>query len=169
MGAEDSLINEQVKWSNFSSDMKQKIERDRVNGISYLISGSLALAGGITGASVADDDIEKGIYTVFQTIGIASAGYGLYLWTVGDRERELYSLLLKTRGLSQIEKTMLLRSYYRLQQRRKKKERFIKALSHGLIAALNIYNATQQDEESIRDALYFVGGVNLLASISFTF
>lgn len=162
-------ISRDVSWSQFEDDVREQTRRDKVNGISYIISGSLAFGGGLIGSGVADDEIEKGIYSVFQTIGVASAGYGLYLWSIGGYERDLHSLLSQTRGLSELEKTMILRTYYRHKREKERKERLIKAITHGLIAGLNIYSATQQDDKDLRTVLYFVGGVNFLAAASFTF
>lgn len=131
----------------------------------------MALAGGLYGASITDDGAEKLIYTVFQTIGIASVGYGGYTWQIGGEERSLHETLSLATSLSDKEKTQVLRAYYYKKKDREQKERFIKAITHGLIAAVNIYNASQQDEKSkgVRNALYFIGGVNTMAAISYTF
>ena len=56
-----------------------------------------------------------------------------------------------------------------VQGAREKQQRFVRALTHGMIAALNIYGATQQTNDTVKNALYFLGGVNTLAAISFAF
>lgn len=86
-----------------------------------------------------------------------------------DDERLLFSSLRGLSDLNDSQKTHFLRTYFDEKKEREKKERLIKALSHGLIAALNIYTASLQTQESVKNTLYFVGGVNLLACISFTF
>ncbi len=157
-----------LKWEDFSKEVELQKTRDYRNGLSYIISGALALGGGIWGASIAEDGAEKGIYTVFQTIGIASIGYGAYTWKIGSEERSIYQTLNDTR-LSAEQKSQFLKSYASVRQQREKQDRFIRSITHGLIAAINIYNATQQDVDSVKSGLYFIGAVNLLACVSFTF
>lgn len=166
---EVEVNKERIYWKDFSKEVRLLKEADYRNGLSYIISGTIALAGGIWGESITDDPAEKGIYTVFQTIGIASVGYGAYQWKIGGEERALYDALRYTRGLSPKDKSLFLRTYYHQKKLRDKRERVIKAITHGLVAALNIYSATQQDQSGVKNALFFVGGVNLLASASYTF
>lgn len=157
-----------TQWNDFSKEVELQQQKDRRNGLSYVISGSLALIGGILGATVTDDNAEKGVYTLFQTIGIASVGYGAYTWQIGGEERSVYQTLQSTR-FSAAYKSHFLQAYNLHRKELERKDRSIRAVTHGLIAGLNIYNATQQKQESLRNALYFIGGVNLLACISFTF
>jgi hypothetical protein len=157
-----------TKWDKFAREVNRQEDRDYYNGISYIISGGLALAGGIWGANIAEDSAEKGVYTLFQTIGVASVGYGAYIWKIGGEERSIYRTLESTRFTPE-QKTHFLRAYRFERRERERRDRFIRAITHGMIAGLNIYNASQQKEESIKSGLYFIGGVNLLAAISFTF
>jgi hypothetical protein len=156
------------KWEKYSREVDLQIEKDRKNGISYIISGSLALLGGIIGERVAEDSSERGIYAVFQTIGVASIGYGAYTWQIGGEERSLQKSLQYS-NLSAEQKSQFLSSYVVQRKSREKQDRKIRAITHGLISALNFYNASQQKQEGLKSALYFVGSVNLLAAISFTF
>ncbi|MBL7542948.1 MAG: hypothetical protein JNL11_03985 [Bdellovibrionaceae bacterium] len=165
---EVSVNESTITWENYSKETEQQEKTDRRNGISYIISGSLALAGGILGGGLTDDNLEKGIYTIFQTIGVASVGYGAYIWKIGGEER-MINKTLNTSRLTPEQRTQFLRSYYTQKKASEKRERQIKAITHGLIAGLNFYNASQQKQDSIKSGLYFIGGVNLLASISFTF
>lgn len=143
-------------------------EKDRKNGLSYVISGSLALVGGILGNNVAEDTAEKGIYTVFQTIGVASIGYGAYTWQIGGEERSIYQTLQYSK-LTPEQKTQFLKAYHYQRKEKEKRDRYIRAITHGLIAGLNFYNSSQQKQDSLKSTLNFIGGVNLLAAISFTF
>jgi len=165
--AEDSRIDS-VKWEQFAQEVETQKERDYKNGLSYIISGSLALAGGIWGANITEDNAEKGVYTVFQTIGIASVGYGAYVWKIGGEERSVYQTLQNTRFTNE-QKSHFLKSYNTERKDRERRDRLIRALTHGLIAGLNIYTASIQKNDGIKTGLYFIGGVNLLAAISFTF
>ncbi len=157
-----------LKWEDFSKDVELQKEKDRKNGLSYIISGTLALAGGILGSNVVEDTAEKGIYTVFQTIGVASIGYGAYIWQIGGEERSVFQTLQYSKLTSE-QKTQFLRAYNFQRKEKEKKDRNIRAITHGLIAGLNFYNASQQKQDGLKSTLNFIGGVNLLAAISFTF
>jgi hypothetical protein len=160
---------QQLEWPEYQQRMQRNSGRDRIDGISYLISGSLALIGGLAGQNLSSDPLEKGVYTLFQTIGVASIGYGIYKWRVGDEERWAYEATNQAAGLSLADRASMIRSFYRVKTERERQERFMRALTHGLIAALNFYGATQQKNESVKNTLVFLGGVNALATVSFTF
>lgn len=164
--AQESNFN-YAKWEDFSKQVEQQKKLDKQNGISYIISGSLALAGGIWAASLSEDIAERGIYTVFQTIGIASIGYGAYVWDIGGEERSIYTTLSNSQ-LSKEQKSQFLNAYNLEKKEREKRDRRIRAVTHGLIAGLNFYNSSQQKSQSLKNTLNFIGGVNLLAAISFT-
>ncbi len=156
------------KWDDFSRNVELQKEKDRRNGISYIISGSLALIGGVWGNSISEDTAEKGIYTVFQTIGVASIGYGAFVWQIGGEERSVFQTLQYTKFTPE-EKSQFLRAYNFQRKEREKRDRNIRAITHGLIAGLNFYNGSQQKQDSLKNTLNFIGAVNLLAAISFTF
>lgn len=168
LAAEDEFKFNANNWDEFSKDVELQKQKDRRNGISYIISGSLALAGGILGSGIAEDGAEKAIYTIFQTIGVASVGYGAYTWQVGGEERSIYQTLYYSK-LTPEQKNQYLRAYIFQKKEKEKKDRYIRAITHGLIAGLNFYNASQQKQETFKGTLYFVGSINLLAAISFTF
>lgn len=158
-----------VTWAELNAKSLELQEMDHVNGLSYIISGSIALVGGIAGANVTSDPLERGIYALFQTIGIASIGYGSYKWKIGDEDRLIYSTLRDSKGYTDQQRLAFIKTYQYKKQELEKNERFIKAFTHGLIAALNFYNASQQKQDGVKNTLYFVGGANLLASLSYTF
>lgn len=160
--------SELESWDSFYRQMEKQKITDHTQGLSYIISGSLALLGGGFGENLASDPLEKGVYTLFQTMGIASIGYGSYTWQIGNDDRGFYEMIQKS-TLSPQAKYEMLRVYRQSTQERQKKERFIKMITHGLISALNFYSASQQSNDSIKTSLYFIGGVNLLACITFSF
>lgn len=159
----------EMEWTDYDQVAARAAAADRTNGISYIISGGVALVGGIAGANVTSDPLEKGVYALFQTIGIASIGYGAYKWKIGDEDRLLMNSLHDSRDLSDAQKISFLKVYNDQKKELLRQERYIKAITHGLIAALNIYNASQQTQDGVKNTLYFVGGANLLASLSYTF
>lgn len=155
-------------WREYSSFMRQQTKMDRENGYSYIISGSLAFVGGIAGAAVANDPLENGVYTVFQTIGVASIGYGAYQLRIGDDERQFFETIHYSR-LDARSRFLALQAHEGQRRRREEKDRLIRVVTHGLIAALNFYNGSVQENKSLKTGLYFIGGVNALAALSFTF
>ena len=117
-----------LEWRKFAREVQRLKKTDYQNGLSYVISGSVALVGGIWGESITDDSVEKGVYTIFQSIGVASVGYGSYLWTVGGEERSLYDTLKISKKLSVKEKTHFLRAYYWQKKKKLRREKIIKAI-----------------------------------------
>jgi hypothetical protein len=167
LASEDIKITS-TEWEQFALEVNKQRASDYRNGLSYMISGSLALAGGIWGSNITKDPAEKGIYTVFQSIGIASIGYGAYTWQIGEEDRTIYRILANTRFTNQ-QRSLFLKAYASERAERERKERWIRALTHGLISGINFYNASQQNNQNVKNGLNFIGGVNLLAAISFTF
>lgn len=155
-------------WTDFSQAVSKQKRKDEVYGWSYIISGSLALVGGILGTQVTSDPLERGVYTLFETMGIASIGYGSYVWKIGGEERLLYNTLQGTK-LSPEQKSQFLVSYNFQIKDRDQRDRALRSITHGLISALNFYSASQQKQPGLKTTLNFIGGVNLLAAISFTF
>ncbi|MFN3697922.1 MAG: hypothetical protein ACK4VO_10825 [Pseudobdellovibrio sp.] len=164
-----SVKNKQVSWNVYKLQYDKSIESDRIDGISYMISGGLALVGGLVGSGVTKDPLEKGIYAVFQTIGIASIGYGAYKHQIGDEQRLILTSLMNSTELTDEQKVIFYQNYLNEKKSLERNERFIKAVTHGLIAALNFYNASQQSQDGVKNTLVFIGGANMLASVSYSF
>lgn len=156
-------------WSEQEGLLLKTKDQEKLEGVSYIISGSIGLLGGLAGTSVTADPLEKGIYAVFQSIGIASIGYGAFKWQVGDEQRLVLESLRTSSELSPQDKMKFLIHYRREKKALEKKERFIKAVTHGLIAALNFYNLTLQTQDGVKSTLTFIGTANLLACLSYSF
>lgn len=156
-------------WSEQEGFLLKTKDQEKLEGVSYIISGSIGLLGGLAGTSVTADPLEKGIYAVFQSIGIASIGYGAFKWQVGDEQRLVLESLRTSGELSPQDKMKFLNHYRREKKALEKKERFIKAVTHGLIAALNFYNLTLQTQDGVKSTLTFIGTANLLACLSYSF
>lgn len=157
-----------LDWAHLSLLHQRDKEQQTKLGWSYIISGGIGFLGGFAGQSVAQDTLEKGAYTIFQSIGIAAMGYGLYKVYIGTEEQKFFSLL-ENSAITVEQKEAIYRAYQIQQKDLEKKENRIRALTHGLIAVLNLTNAAQQSPGVVRDSLYFIGGVNLLACGSYTF
>lgn len=165
----DPNLEYKNQWREVNKNYLKQQSSDYQAGISYIISGTIALAGGLVGGQITSDPIERGLYVVFQSIGVASIGYGAYKWKIGDDDRLLTKSLANTEGLTEKNRIQFMQTYQFQKSQFEATERKIKAITHGLIAAINLYNASKQDQDGIKNSLYFIGGVNLLAAISFSF
>ncbi|MGE0632502.1 MAG: hypothetical protein AB7O96_08850 [Pseudobdellovibrionaceae bacterium] len=171
LGEDPSLyprLSSSAGWTKFENSFKQKVDQDAEMGVSYMISGTFALLGGLVGAASTSDPIEQTAYAVVQTIGIASIGYGAHMGVGGGAEYALYNSLKNT-ALSNQQRSGVIRSYNMYNTEVEQKERLIRMITHGLVAGLNFYNGSRQENASTRSALFFIGGVNTLAAVSFTF
>lgn len=167
--AEGSRQRDHTLWLRYDHTIEKMERQDRIDGISYIISGSLAVAGGLLGADTSNDALQRGIFIAFQSIGIASVGYGAYRWQIGDESRLMHDTLKLTPQLSDSQRMAILRSYYTRKKEVDRRVRIIRTITHGLIAGLNVYSATQQKNAGLKSALFFVGGINALAAVSFSF
>ena len=155
-------------WKGFEDFIKETDRQDKVDGYSYLISGTLASVGGLVGYYSSADTFAKAVYSISQTIGVAAIGFGGYKLFVGNENRVFYKTL-RASNLSATEKDLLLFNYRLQKGAEEARVRKVKALTHGAIALLNIYNAMKEPHEDLKTALYFIGAVNFFAAISFTF
>ncbi|MGH1469028.1 MAG: hypothetical protein ACRBBP_09145 [Bdellovibrionales bacterium] len=157
------------KFREYEKKIKYLKKRNIVEGNSYIVSGALSLIGGTLGGGISEDQTEQLAYSAFQSIGVAAIGYGLYKKKIGGEREHIFDMINESKFLSSHEKYKLLSKYYKNKKIRERKENLIKALTHGLVGALNMYSATQQDNDRLKTTLYFVGGVNVLASVSYAF
>jgi hypothetical protein len=67
------------------------------------------------------------------------------------------------------EKDQFVKIYFELERNRGRESEKIAAITHGMLAGLNIYNGSITQDEDLRSTLYFIAAINLLASISYTF
>ncbi|MBX9769630.1 MAG: hypothetical protein K2X47_20300 [Bdellovibrionales bacterium] len=155
-------------WKGFEDFIKETDRQDKIDGYSYLISGSLAAVGGLVGYYSSADNFAKAVYSISQTIGVAAIGFGGYKLFVGNENKLLYRSI-KATNLSIADREMLLYNYRLQKGAEESRIRKVKALTHGAIALLNIYNAMRESNNDLRTALYFIGGVNFFAAVSFTF
>lgn len=156
-------------WNSFESYIKKEKAEASRRGKSQIISGGIAVLAGVLGDAMTLDPIEKGVYTIFQSVGVGAVGYGSYEWYIGSSDRKIYETLKNSDGFDDEMKSSFLKSYADIQKGNEKMERRIRAITHGLIAALNIYNAQKQTNESFKSTLNFIGGINLLVAINYTF
>ncbi len=136
------LSNDISTWESYAASMEAQSHKDYEAGLSYVISGSLALAGGLIGESVTSDNLEKATYTIFQTIGIASIGYGAYTWKVGNADRDIYLALSRSK-LTFEQRAHFLKVYKLQKLQTERKEKNIKAITHALIGFFSVDGGMQ--------------------------
>ena len=162
-------VDIQPNWESFHAEMMTLKNNDSINGVSYMISGGIAVVGGLVGYYSSQDLFAKAVYSIAQSVGIGAVGYGAYMYSLGSDQRILFDTIEASRSLSLAQKNELIQNYYSIQKAREKKGRFIKALTHGLVAGVNAYNATTATSADLKTTLYFVSGVNALAALTFSF
>lgn len=156
-------------WQDFRKKMIEQENVDHTDGWAYMVSGGLLLAGGLVGYHNGQTPVEKLAYSVSQSLGVAGIGYGAYLHYVGGEERAFYDTVEHARGLRSQDKDELVRSYVQTWRINRHNEKVIRIVTHSLVAALNIYNALQEERGDLRTGLMVIGGANALAAISLSF
>lgn len=121
------------------------------------------------GYYLSEDVFAKGVYSLTETISVASIGYGSYLLLVDNDLSRFVRIVKSVPGLSRAERDKLADSYLVENADRARNVRKIRVISHGLTAALNFLNGVTASQENLAQALYFIGGVNTLAAIGFAF
>lgn len=141
-------------------------EKNHTNGWGYIISGGLVLGISIPGFYLSEDIFARAIYSIGQTLGVASVGYGSYLVLV-DNDYTRFLRILNQSGVPQKEKEILASSFLEENAGRAGNVRKIRVITHSLTAALNYTNALTTSQRELKTALFFLGGINTLAALSF--
>lgn len=156
-------------WDTFSEIMRRQREREKMEGFSYMISGTLILLGAEVGYRDSQDDVQKFAYSFSQSLAIGAIGYGYFTYALGTPVNDVYEMLDSTPGLTLQQKEQMLRIYLKRHYERRQTERWIRIFSHSLIAAMNISRAGQTHDPELKNALYVLGGLNVVAAISIAF
>lgn len=156
-------------WKAYKKKIELTESKEHTLGLSYMISGGVATLGGIYGYYNSQDPFARGVYAIAQSIGIGAIGYGAFTYWIGDDQRSFYNIIENTESLSNAQRVQILRSYLQSKKRQEQKSNTIKAITHGALAIINGINASKESNQDVRTVLYFLGGINLLASLSYTF
>jgi hypothetical protein len=157
-------------WDAFDKSISREFKVDQFRGSSEIWTGGLALLSGLVGDAMTKDPLEKGVYSIFQSIGIASIGLGLYDMQIGSQDRKFHELLTSTNDAISIEdKTQLVRKYSWVEKKYDKKDKSIKIVTFSLIAITQLYNSTRVTNASVKNTMMFLGAVNSLVALSFSF
>ena len=157
-----------VSWDAFHKYMNQKQKEDRVTGLSYMISGTVATLGGVAGYYNSDDSFSRGVYAIAQSVGVAAIGYGANKYWNGNEYNSFFYAVEGT-SLTSAQKVELLKRFLAKESEEREKTRWIKIATHSLIAAVNLYSASREDDKNVRGVLNFLAGTNAVIAFSYAF
>lgn len=150
-------------------DKAAKIEEtNSTNGWGYIISGGLAVAISVPAYFLTEDVFARTVYSLGETLGVASVGYGSYLVSVQD-DTARFGRIISQSSLSPKQRDELSFHFLSENAKRARAVRKIRVITHSLTAGLNFLNGFTTDSRELRTALFFVGGINLLATVHYLF
>lgn len=164
--AEDIRYDGPDTWEHFQKFMDEREEKDRVTGLSYMISGALATVGGVAGYYGTTDTFSRGAFAVSQTLGVAALGYGASVYWNGNTYNSFYRAV-RDSALSPQQKSDLLVRYMRNERIERDRNRWIRIGVHTLLAGMNFYSANREENRDVRNLLQFLGAVNVVIALSF--
>ena len=141
----------------------------RIAGWSFVISGGVALGVSIPGYYLSNDLFSKTVYSLGETLAVVSVGYGSYLLLIDDEYTRFKRIIAQVPSLSADERNRLAQVFLEENAARARGLRRIRLITHSLTAGLNILNGLTADQSELKTALFFIGGINILAAIGFGF
>lgn len=157
-----------LHWDSFRSYMLEREKEDRIMGLSYMISGAVATVGGIAGYYNSEDSFSRGVYAIAQSVGVAAIGYGANRYWNGNEYSSFY-YALDGAPLTSEQKLEVLKRYLEKEKDEREKSRWIKIATHSLIAVVNFYSASHEEDRNVRGVLNFLGGANAIIALSYAF
>ncbi len=142
---------------------------DHLNGWAYVVSGTVALGVSIPAYYLSDDLFARAVYSVGETLGVASVGYGTYLLLVDTEYSRFYNVLRSEVDLRPDQRDRLAREFLIENARRARNARKIRVITHALTATLNFVDGATSSFPELQEALFFLGGINALAAVGFAF
>ena len=131
-----------------------------------MISGGIALIGGGYGWSTAEKPVEKGFYSIAQTLGLLAIGYGAEAYFL-KQDEEIFLQVINSGELSSAQKDRMVESYLKEKKEREENSRWIKRATFGVGGLLSAMNAGQAKDESLKSLLYLAATVQLVWAITF--
>lgn len=165
----DIQSSSEKNWREFSAKLEGWREEERVDGVSYLVSGTLVTLGGVAGFYSTRDPFGQIVFSVAQGLGIGAIGHGLYKLQLGHELNDMYEVLENTKSLNAQQRTEIFYDYQRRWRARRDKEERIQALVYALGGAVYLYNATQVEKGPPRNVLYGLSALSFALSIKLAF
>ena len=162
-------INDSPDWNTFSKNVDAINQAEENSGLAYMISGAaVAIGGGIIN-NQSTDPLTNLTLSLIQSAGIAGIGYGAGLYSLRSPDDLFRDTLQMQTDLTPDQRISMTKNYLSLKRDQEKKKRIISAITYGLVAAFNTYNAIQSSNGDLKTVYWAVAGVNLAMSLSFTF
>jgi hypothetical protein len=156
------------EWSQFKQFIREQQEEDERLGLSYMISGGLAAVGGVIGYDLSNDPLSRSVYALTSTVGIAAIGLGAsHYWT--GNEYDSFFFALEHSNISVQEKNRILQKYLEKEHDKREARRWIRVVTHSLIAVANFYSASREPNGDVKPVFIFLGTVNTVLAISYSF
>lgn len=156
------------EWSQFKQFIREQEEEDERLGLSYMISGGIAAVGGVIGYDLSDDPLSRSVYALTSTVGIAAIGLGAsHYWTGNEYDSFFYAL--EHSNISVQEKNRILQKYLEKEHDKREARRWIRVVTHSLIAVANFYSASRETNGDVKPVFIFLGTVNTVLAISYSF
>ncbi|NUN07283.1 MAG: hypothetical protein HUU57_16180, partial [Bdellovibrio sp.] len=106
--------------------------------------------------------------SIASNVGFAAIGVGaLSYLTYSERDSFFYAL--DGSSLSVQQRNEVLQRYLIKERQERDKRRWIRVATHALIAAVNLYSASQEKQSDIRSLYYFLGAANTVLAVSYSF
>lgn len=153
-------------YSEFSSRIRSQVSDREKDGLGSMISGGIALLGGSYGWSQAEKPVEKGFYSIAQTLGLLAIGYGAETYFLRQDE-EIFLQVLSSVELSAAQKDRMVTSYLKEKKQRAEEAQWIRRATLGLGGVLNLIYAQQTKDPSLKSFLYLTAGVQFVWGFSF--
>lgn len=143
-------------------------DANSMNGWAHIISGGIAVAVSVPAYFLTEDVFARSIYSLGETLGVASVGYGSYLVSVKD-ESGRFARILAQSSLTPRQRDELSLRFLQENADRARAVRKIRVITHSLTAGLNFLNGFTTSNRELRTALFFLGGINILATLNYAF
>jgi hypothetical protein len=168
--ASDGLrLTEPTDWDSFNKSVDEVDRLNESTGLAYMISGAAVAVGAGIIKNQSSDTLTNLTLSLIQSVGVGGIGYGAGLYELSEPNEIFRNTLLMQHDLTLDQKNEMTRNYLGLKKDRQKKKRIIAALTYGLIAILNTFNATQTSDPNLKTIDWALAGANLALSLSFTF
>lgn len=157
-----------ANWNDFRKYVLNQQEQDQQKGMGYIISGTVAAVGGAIGFYQSEEVFSRTVFAITSNIGLAAIGVGAsYYWTGSSVDSFFYAI--DGSSLSLAEKNEVLQRYLDKEREEKENRRWIRVATYSLIAAANLYSASQEKSADIQSVFYFLSGANALLALSYSF
>ena len=153
-------------YTEFSVRVKAESEVKRTDGLSYMLSGGLALVGGGIGWGNSRNSVEKGFYSIAQSLGLLAIGYGAEAYYL-KQDDEIFLQVLSSVELTRAQKDRMVEAYLLERKEREENVVWIRRTTLGLSGLLNLIYAKQSKDQTLQNFLYVTAGVQLVWAFTF--